>query len=133
MITIAFVVLLRMYMKMASLNLKLVPVILIIIYSSTHEIWISHSLILQHTKAMSPQTNGICERFHKTILNEFYQVTFRKKLYDSLDNLQKGLDDWMVYYNNERTHQGKICCGRTPLDTLVDGKSVWTEKKLAQI
>ena len=33
------------------------------------------------TKAMSPQTNGICERFHKTILNEFYQVTFREKLY----------------------------------------------------
>ncbi|RBO11896.1 IS481 family transposase, partial [Vibrio cholerae] len=36
------------------------------------------------TKAMSPQTNGICERFHKTILNEFYQVTFRKKLYGSI-------------------------------------------------
>ncbi|OCG76787.1 hypothetical protein A9G42_07095 [Gilliamella sp. Nev6-6] len=31
------------------------------------------------TKAMSPQTNGICERFHKTILHEFYMVTFRKK------------------------------------------------------
>ena len=29
------------------------------------------------TKARSPQTNGICERFHKTILQEFYQVTFR--------------------------------------------------------
>ena len=40
------------------------------------------------TKAMSPQTNGICERFHKTILNEFYQVTFRKKLYSSLEELQ---------------------------------------------
>ncbi len=41
------------------------------------------------TKAMSPQTNGICERFHKTILNEFYQVTFRKKLYGSMEELQK--------------------------------------------
>ena len=41
------------------------------------------------TKAMSPQTNGICERFHKTILNEFYQITFRKKLYDSIETLQK--------------------------------------------
>ena len=40
------------------------------------------------TKAMSPQTNGICERFHKTILNEFYQVTFRKNLYDNLGTLQ---------------------------------------------
>jgi transposase InsO family protein len=85
------------------------------------------------TKAMSPQTNGICERFHKTILNEFYQVTFRKKLYDSLEALQKDLDEWMVYYNNDRTHQGKMCCGRTPLDTLLDGKAVWAEKNLTQI
>lgn len=85
------------------------------------------------TKAMSPQTNGICERFHKTILNEFYQVTFRKKLYGSLEVLQKDLDEWMVYYNNDRTHQGKMCCGRTPLETLLDGKSIWAEKNLAQI
>jgi transposase InsO family protein len=85
------------------------------------------------TKAMSPQTNGICERFHKTILQEFYQVTFRKKLYDSLEELQKDLDEWMIYCNNDRTHQGKMCCGRTPLETLLDGKSIWAEKNLAQI
>jgi transposase InsO family protein len=85
------------------------------------------------TKAMSPQTNGICERFHKTILNEFYQVTFRKKLYSSLEELQKDLDEWINYYNNERTHQGKMCNGRTPMDTLLDGKSIWVEKNLAQI
>lgn len=85
------------------------------------------------TKARHPQTNGICERFHKTILNEFYQVTFRKKLYDSLEMLQKDLDDWLDYYNNERTHQGKMCCGRTPMETLTDGKQVWAEKNLAQI
>lgn len=74
------------------------------------------------TKAMSPQTNGICERFHKTILNEFYQVTFRKKLYGSIEELQKDLDEWMDYYNNHRTHQGKMCCGRTPIETLEDGE-----------
>lgn len=85
------------------------------------------------TKAMSPQTNGICERFHKTILNEFYQVTFRKKLYGSIEELQKDLDEWMDYYNNHRTHQGKMCCGRTPIETLEDGKSIWSEKNLAQI
>ena len=82
---------------------------------------------------MSPQTNGICERFHKTILQEFYQVTFRKKLYDSLDDLQKDLDEWMTYYNNERTHQGKMCNGRTPIYTLLDGKQLWQKKNLAQI
>lgn len=85
------------------------------------------------TKAMSPQTNGICERFHKTILQEFYQVTFRKKLYGSMEELQKDLDEWMRYYNNDRTHQGKVCHGRTPLATLLDGKSIWAEKNLAQI
>jgi len=85
------------------------------------------------TKAQSPQTNGICERFHKTILQEFYQVTFRKKLYGSMEELQKDLDEWINYYNTERTHQGKVCCGRTPMDTMLDGKSIWAEKNLAQI
>ncbi|EMK2703938.1 IS481 family transposase [Providencia rettgeri] len=85
------------------------------------------------TKAMSPQTNGICERFHKTILQEFYQITFRKKLYSDLESLQTDLDNWLWHYNNERTHQGKMCCGRTPIETLLDGKRLWTEKNLNQI
>lgn len=80
------------------------------------------------TKVRHPQTNGICERFHKTILNEFYQVTFRKKIYTTLDELQKDLDDWLHYYNHQRTHQGKMCCGRTPMETLLDGKKIWKEK-----
>lgn len=82
------------------------------------------------TKAKSPQTNGICERFHKTILQEFYQVTFRKKVYESIDALQQDLDEWINYYNHERTHQGKMCCGRTPIETLIDGKQIWQEKKI---
>lgn len=85
------------------------------------------------TKAMSPQTNGICERFHKTILNEFYQVTFRKKLYSTMEALQTDLDEWIKKYNNERTHQGKMCCGRTPMETFLDGKQIWAEKNLAQM
>jgi transposase InsO family protein len=80
------------------------------------------------TKVRHPQTNGICERFHKTILQEFYQVAFRRKLYLSLEELQTDLDAWLAYYNNERTHQGKMCCGRTPLQTLIAGKEVWNEK-----
>jgi transposase InsO family protein len=80
------------------------------------------------TKVKSPQTNGICERFHKTILQEFYQITLRKHVYDNLDALQKHLDEWLENYNNARTHQGKMCCGRTPMATLLDGKTVWKEK-----
>ena len=56
------------------------------------------------TKAKSPQTNGICERFHRTMLEEFYQVAFRKKLYISLEELQADVDDWLAFYNGERPH-----------------------------
>ncbi|WP_145977036.1 integrase core domain-containing protein, partial [Leisingera aquaemixtae] len=80
------------------------------------------------TKVKSPQTNGICERFHKTILQEFYQVAFRKKLYDSIGALQTDLDEWLHNYNHQRTHQGKMCCGRTPFQTMIEGKQIWKEK-----
>lgn len=82
------------------------------------------------TKVRHPQTNGICERFHRTVLDEFYRVTLRKKLYESIEELQKDLDVWLHYYNNERTHQGKMCCGRTPMDTFYDGKTICNEKYL---
>jgi transposase InsO family protein len=65
---------------------------------------------IEHTKVRSPQTNGICERFHKTILNEFYQVALRKKIYQTIEELQIDLDQWLVKYNTQRTHQGK-CAG----------------------
>ncbi len=80
------------------------------------------------TKVRHPQTNGICERFHKTILQEFYQPALRRKIFESIEELQTDLDEWLKYYNNERTHQGKKCCGRTPMETLLDGKKIWKEK-----
>lgn len=82
------------------------------------------------TKARHPQTNGICERFHKTILQEFYQSAFRRKIYSSIEELQNDLDEWLFYYNNERTHQGKRCNGCTPMATLIDGKRIWKEKSV---
>jgi transposase InsO family protein len=83
------------------------------------------------TKARHPQTNGICERFHKTILQEFYQVAFRKKLYRSIAELQSDLDAWIEQYNTERTHEGKMCCGRTPYATMLAGKEIWDDKVAA--
>jgi transposase InsO family protein len=83
------------------------------------------------TKARHPQTNGICERFHKTVLQEFYQVAFRKKLYRSLDELQHDLDVWIDDYNTKRTHEGKMCCGRTPFATMLAGKEIWDLKVTA--
>lgn len=82
------------------------------------------------TKVRHPQTNGICERFHKTILNEFYQIAFRKKIFKSIEELQADLDIWMTEYNERRTHQGKMCNGRTPFETFIDGIKKWEEKNL---
>ena len=82
------------------------------------------------TKAHHPQTNGICERFHRTIKEEFYDLAFRKKIYTSLDELQADLDQWMVYYNAERPHSGKYCNGRTPLQTFSETKYLADEKMI---
>ena len=82
------------------------------------------------TKVKSPQTNGICERFHKTILEEFYQIAFRKKIYPSLEELQTDLDAWLVKYNQYRTHSGRYCYGKTPMETFNDSLPLAKEKML---
>ncbi len=82
------------------------------------------------TKAKSPQTNGICERLHRTIKNEFYQVAFRKKIYRTVEELQHDLDNWLNLYNQERTHTGKYCYGRTPYQTFLETKHLAREKMI---
>lgn len=83
------------------------------------------------TKTKSPQTNGICERLNKTVLNEFYRVAFRKKIYRSLEELQTDLDAWLVEYNQSRPHQGRWCYGKTPMQTFIDSLPLAKEKMLA--
>lgn len=82
------------------------------------------------TKARHPQTNGICERFHKTIQDEFYAIAFRKKIYNTLEELQIDLDKWLDYYNQVRTHSGKYCFGKTPMQTFIDTIHLAKEKQL---
>jgi transposase InsO family protein len=83
------------------------------------------------TKVKRPQTNGIVERFHKTILNEFYRIAFRKKIYLNLGDLQADLDQWVRTYNEERPHQGRWCYGKTPMQTFVDTIPLAKEKLIA--
>jgi transposase InsO family protein len=85
------------------------------------------------TKTRSPQTNGICERFHQTIQNEFYASAFRRKLYHSLDELQADVDQWVEGYNAERTHSGKYCYGKTPLQTFIESAPLAYDKQLDRI
>jgi transposase InsO family protein len=80
------------------------------------------------TRARHPQTNGICERFHKTMLNEFYRITFRRKVYRTLDELQADIDTWLEEYNLQRPHSGKYCFGKTPMQTFLDAVPLAKEK-----
>ena len=83
------------------------------------------------TRTKRPQTNGICERFHKTLLDEFYRVAFRKKVYRSISELQADLDSWLADYNEHRPHQGRWCFGKTPMQTFLDAIPIAKEKLLA--
>jgi transposase InsO family protein len=85
------------------------------------------------TKTKSPQTNGICERFHQTIQNEFYATAFRRKLYQSLEELQMDVDIWIMHYNEERVHSGKYCYGKTPMETFVESKQLAMDRQLDRL
>jgi transposase InsO family protein len=82
------------------------------------------------TKASSPQTNGICERFHKTMKDECYNILFRKKIYQSVEELQSDVNEWLDEYNNNRPHSGKHCYGKTPMQTFNDSLNLAKEKSL---
>ena len=80
------------------------------------------------TKVRHPQTNGICERFHKTMKNEFYDIAFRKKVYNSVEELQADVNEWLQQYNQLRPHSGRYCYGKTPMQTFSDSKHIAIEK-----
>lgn len=82
------------------------------------------------TKARSPQTNGICERLHRTLKDEFYDIAFRKKIYNSLEDLQIDLDQYLNKYNNARPHSGKFCYGKTPMQTFKDSIKIANDKSI---
>ena len=84
------------------------------------------------TKAKSPQTNGIVERLHKTMLDEFYRVAFRKTVYQTIHALQADLDVWLAEYNSARNHQGRHCFGKTPMQTFLDAAAIARDKQIGE-
>jgi transposase InsO family protein len=85
------------------------------------------------TKARSPQTNGICERLHRTMQDEFYAIAFRKKIYTTIEELQSDLDQWLDYYNTQRPHSGRYCFGKTPMQTFLDSIDLAKEKMVHEL
>jgi hypothetical protein len=75
--------------------------------------------------------NGICERFDRTVLDEFYRVVFRKKIYRTIDELRTDLDAWIAEYNEQRPHQGRWCFGKTPMQTFLNALPLAKEKLMA--
>lgn len=87
---------------------------------------------IEHSKkkVRHPQSNGICERLHRTMQDEFYAITFRKNIYQSIEQLQTDLDTWLTYYNNERPHSGRYCYGKTPMQTFLESLNLAKQKLL---
>jgi transposase InsO family protein len=84
------------------------------------------------TKVRHPQSNGICERLHRTMQDEFYAITFRKKMYNTLEALQSDLNEWLTYYNQDRPHSGRYCFGKTPMQTFLESLTLAKAKMLQQ-
>jgi len=84
----------------------------------------------RRTKVATPRTNGFVERFNRTVLDEFFRETFRKKLYVSVEELQVDLDKWLDYYNNQRPHRGYRNMGKRPIETIKEGAKL-KKKKVA--
>jgi len=91
----------------------------------------------KRTKVRRPQSNGIVERLHRTLLDEHFRVEGRKTWFETIEEMQVALDAWLVLYNTKRPHQGRGMNGRTPLKAFKDGirragkKEVNTDQKIA--
>ena len=84
------------------------------------------------TRTKSPRTNGIVERFHKTLLDAFHRIALRKRIYAAIDELQADLDAWLTEYNEVRTHQGRCCYGKTPMQTFLDAAPAARERQIGE-
>ena len=81
------------------------------------------------TKVKRPQSNGYVGRLHRTLLDEHFRVMGRKKWYETIEEMQKDLDVYLVHYNTKRPHQGRNMKGRTPHKVFIDGLLIEGEGK----
>lgn len=73
------------------------------------------------TQIRRPQSNGYVERMHRTLLDEHFRIKGRTKFYETVDEMQIDLDEFLAFYNAERPHQGRNMNGRRPLEVFEAG------------
>ncbi len=75
------------------------------------------ALDVQHTrtKPRHAWTNGFVERLQGTILHEHWRIAFRRHYFTSAGTLQRSLDRFLRFYNEQRPHRGYRLRGRTPV------------------
>ena len=81
------------------------------------------------TRTKSPQTNGICERFHKALLDEFCRVAFCRNVHRAIEDLQADIHEWMRHHDAARTHHGRWCFGKTAMQAFLNSRLVAHEKQ----
>ena len=81
------------------------------------------------TRVKRPHSNGIVERFHRTLLDEHFRVEGRRTWFETIDEMQVSLDDYLVTYNTRRPHQGRSMNGRTPVTAFKVGLPKPTPQK----
>ena len=77
-----------------------------------------HDVEHRTTKVRSPRTNGFVERMNRTLLDECFRIKGRGKWYETPEEIQRDLDEYLAYYNLKRSHQGYRLKGRTPAQAL---------------
>ncbi|MCA3632589.1 MAG: transposase [Methylobacterium sp.] len=73
------------------------------------------------TRVKWAQSNGIIERFHRTLLDEHFRVEGRRTWFETIEEMQGVLDDYLVIYNTRRPHQRRGMNGRTPAQAFIEG------------
>ena len=73
------------------------------------------------TRVRRLQSNGILERFHRTLLDEHFRVEGRRTWFETIEEMQAVLDDYLEAYNTKRHHQGRGMNGRTPIRAFTEG------------
>lgn len=56
--------------------------------------------------------------------DEFCRIAFRKRIDQTIEQLQDDLESWIAEDNQARPHHGRWCHGKTPMQTFPDTRPI---------